>query len=168
MQQDANDALSNLDHAFAVAMEHQRTLMERTIAFLQGESLGFFKMRLDRARGAMEQMGDCRDMAGLLTVQTAWVGDLVQDYAAQGQRASELWQQGAERLRAEMERQAGSARQAAQTMMDETAGSADAAAEAAHEAVYGAGQEAAADFAEVQEALAPDLQPSNGYNDQLH
>jgi hypothetical protein len=168
MQQDANDALSTLDHAFAAAMEHQRALMESATAFVRGESLGFFKLRLDRARGAMEQLGDCRDMSSLLTAQKEWVGDLVQDYAAQSQRVSELWQQGADRLRAEMERQAGAAQQAAHAMMDDAAATDEAAAEAAHEAVHGGAQDAAANFAEVPDALAPDHQGANERNDQLH
>jgi len=164
MQQDASDALSHLDRAFAAALEHQRFLMESTAGFLRGESFRFLNLRLDRARDAMEQLSECRDMPAFLTVQKTWIGDLVQDCAAQGQRYSEFWQQGAERVRAEMERHAGEAQAAARAVMDEAAATAHAAADAAHEAVHGAAGQAARNFSEAQEAMAP----VNTHNDQYH
>lgn len=159
MQQDASEALSHLDHAFGAALDRNRALMESAAGFMRDESFRFFSLRLDRARHAMAQLSECRDLPGLMSVQREWIGDLVQDCAAQGQRVQLMWSQGAERLRAETARQAEAVRDTARAAMDQAAGTAEAAADAAHDAVYG-GEEAADEFAEAQD-VAPDYQPSS-------
>lgn len=162
MQQDSFDAISQFDHAFVAALDHNRALMENAAGFLRGESFRFINLRLDRARGAMDQLSECRDISGVLAVQKEWIGDLVQDVAAQNQRYQEFWSHGAERIRAEMERHAQTAQQAAKAAMDEAAGTAEAAADAAHEAVQDAAGQAAHNFSEAQDGF----QPQN--NDQYH
>lgn len=134
MQQDASDALSNLDRAFAAAVEHNQALMESAAGFLRAESFRFLNRRADSNRAALERLAECRGVPGMLTVQKDWLGDLMQDYAALGQRQSELWQQSAEHLRGALERQLDTARQTAQAVMEEAMEVQEAATETARQA----------------------------------
>jgi hypothetical protein len=154
MPQDATQTLSHFDRAVGAAIAQNRALME-SAGFLRDESFRFFNLRLERARHAMAQLGECRDLPGLMAVQQEWVGDLVRDCADQGQRTQRLWRQGAERLQGEMAHQAEAGRETAQAAMDQATGASEAAAEAAHEAVYGEEE-----FAEVQDEM-PDHRPGS-------
>ena len=102
MSQDTTQALSQFDHAFAAALEHNRALMESAANFLRDESFRFFTLRLDRTRQTMDQLGECRGVPGLLSVQKDWLEGWIADVNGQAQRASEFWQQNAERIRTEM------------------------------------------------------------------
>lgn len=164
MQQETSNALSQFDRAFVAALDHNRALMESAAGFLRGESFRFITLRLDRTRDAMDQLSECRDLSGLLSVQKEWIGDLMQDVAAQNHRYQEFWSHGAERMRAEMERHAENAQQAASAAMEEATGSAEAAAEATHDAVHGAVEQTAQNFSEAQDAF----QPPNTHSDQYH
>lgn len=112
------EALSHFDRAVGAAIAQNRALME-SAGFLRDESFRFFNLRLERARHAMAQLGECRDLPGLMAVQQEWMGDLVRDCADQGQRTQLLWRQGAERVQGEMARQAETARETAQAAMDD-------------------------------------------------
>ena len=160
MQQDASDALSNLDHAFGAAMKHNRALMESAANFVRGESFRFLNLRADRNRAALERFAGCHGVPGVLTVQKEWLGEMMQDYTALGQRQAELWQQGAEHLRAEMERQTDTARQMAQSAMDE--------AMEAQESARHVAEETANGYDEARQAMTPDYHSPAGSNDQMH
>lgn len=115
----AAEAMSHFHRVFAAAMNNNRVLFEGLTAQLRDESMRFVDLRLDRTRQAMENLGECRGLPGLLAVQQGWMTDMMQDFTAQGLRYSELFSQSLGRVQDESEHQAEEMTQAAQPVMDE-------------------------------------------------
>lgn len=115
----AAEAMSHFHRVFAAAMDNNRVLFEDLTAQLRDESMRFVDLRLDRTRQAMENLGECRGLPGLLAVQQGWMTDMMQDFTAQGLRYSELFSQSLSRVQEEGEHQAEEMTQAAQPVMEE-------------------------------------------------
>jgi hypothetical protein len=115
----AAEAMSHFHRVFAAAMDNNRVLLEDLTTQLRDESMRFFDLRLDRTRQAMENLGECRGLPGLLAVQQGWMSDMMQDFTAQGLRYSGIFSQNLNRAQQESEHQADEVAEAAQPVVQE-------------------------------------------------
>ena len=121
MSQDhvATQAMSNFNHAFAEAMDRNRAFFMGFAGLMRDESARFVALRLDRTRQAMEQLGECKGLPGLLAVQQAWMTAMIEDLNAQGLRYSELFSEGMGKVQEEVSRQTDSVVETMEPVMEE-------------------------------------------------
>ena len=86
----SQDMAAEFSQLFEQAFEQQRVLWEQAARYSRDESLRFATLRLKRANQALENVHGEDGFKVLAQIQQAWMRDLVQDYAAQSVRCSEM------------------------------------------------------------------------------
>ncbi len=86
----SKEIVAELSQWLEQAFDQQRALWEQAARYSRHESLRFATLRAKRANQALESVQTEDGFKILAHIQQAWLRDLVQDYAAQSVRCSEM------------------------------------------------------------------------------
>jgi hypothetical protein len=86
----ANEIAGTLSRSFEQALEQQKTLWEQVNRFARDESYRFGSRQLEHANQALENMHNSGNMTDMVSAHQEWLRKLVQDYADQSIRYSEM------------------------------------------------------------------------------
>lgn len=75
---------------FADAFGRGATMMSRSLAAMQRESVRFMNKRLEDNMRVAGEMGACRNLPDMLALQQKWLAGLTRAYADEWQRYNEL------------------------------------------------------------------------------
>jgi methyl-accepting chemotaxis protein len=86
-----HDIASELGHLFEEASRQQRELWEQAGRYSKDESLRFATLRLKRTNQALEDLHGQNSFKDMVSAHQTWLHDLVEDYAAQSIRLSQMF-----------------------------------------------------------------------------
>jgi hypothetical protein len=85
-----NAIAETLSRSFEQSLQQQRSLWEQVNRFAREESYRFGSRQLQQANKALDNMHTSQGVTGLISAHHDWLREMVQDYADQSMRYSEM------------------------------------------------------------------------------